>query len=84
MNNLNQLFKEKDLQESLREVNINLLKKKIAEASKTQFEYNTFLEELRSDINRIQANNEMLEDIYEKLDKNLKIEGQKKGQKYPL
>lgn len=75
MNNLNQLFKEKDLQESLREVNINLLKKKIIEASKTQFEYNTFLEELRSDINRIQANNEMLEDIYEKLDKNLKIEG---------
>lgn len=75
MNNLNQLFKEKDLQESLREVNINLLKKKITEASKTQFEYTTFLEELRSDINRIQANNEMLEDIYEKLDKNLKIEG---------
>lgn len=74
MNKLDKLYAEKENQETLRQVNINYLKKQINEANDSEFELNWFLENLRQSINNIQANNEVLDDIYTQLDKELKIE----------
>ena len=73
MNKLDKIYAEKENQETLRQVNINYLKKQINEAN-NEFEYNWFLDNLRQTINNIQANNENLDDIYTQLDKELKFE----------
>lgn len=74
MNKLDKIYAEKENQETLRQVNINYLKKQIAEASNGDFELDSFLNNLKETINLIQTNNEVIEDIYTKLDKALKPE----------
>lgn len=66
------LYKKEDENKAIRQVNIDILRKQLSKASDTQFEYKWFINELRSYLNNIETSNEVLDDIYNELDEELK------------
>lgn len=66
------LYKKEEENKAIRQVNIDLLRKQISKAPDTQFEYKWFIKELRSYLDNIETSNEVLGDIYDELDEELK------------
>lgn len=67
-----ELYKKEEENKAIRQVNIDLLRKQLSKAPDTQFEYKWFIKELRSYLDNIETSNEVLDDIYNELDKELR------------
>lgn len=66
------LYKKEDENKAIRQVNIDLLRRQLSKAPDAQFEYKWFINELRSYLDKIETSNEVLDDIYNELDEELK------------
>lgn len=69
---LENLCKKEEENKSIRQANIDLLRTQLSKAPDTQFEYKWFINKLRSYLDNIETSNEVLDDIYDELDEELK------------
>lgn len=69
---LENLYKKEEENKAIRQVNIDLLRKQLSKAPDSQFEYKWFIKELRSYLDNIETSNEVIDDIYDKLNEELK------------